>query len=1560
MEDKKVRLNRWQNIIWSDTQKDREKSIHNMGGYLCLDENIDEKKLKKCAYMAISTNDALRMQIDENDEFYIPEYVSEQLEESDDISEQAEDVTEETETEEVVSEYSVEQEEVESEEAESEEADSEEVSEQEETETEEAESEEVAEQEETETEEAESEEVAEQEETETEETESEEVEDEKVDTLEFGSQEKFFNDMTQKLGENFIKPHSPLIKTWFAKTVGQRFLCIAAHGLIVDEHSIKQIFAEIMKMYNMEDEEMAKYIENKRLDEDNASEEVQSVEEEIDEEQIKILCAGSTFCEKVGELSEKTWILKEEVESTESAEYIWHIKYDVFNDIKTYEGNHEIPAENLFMGALATFVNQVTGSDNVVVLKRLVNREEEELETYGRFAHELPLVLPINEDNTFQEVCENIAYENGKLEEIRKCKLDDLLEYSGWQGQLADIAIAFEKEELLDDICMGGVNEAFCDYKQIPLTIHVCEKKDRFTVRMQYQKEAYKEYQIESLSLALDHILRNSCKHTTVVRDIALGEKSNLSKVSGGFEAREEFLLTVIEAFFESVDKNPYETAFIYEEDGEIKKMDYKIAGDCVCAVASYLMRNGVERGDIVGIHMKRGVLMPLTMLASLLLETTILPIDIDGRENFNKKYYDMCKFVVEDEFCSGEGKEILAAKGQLDNVEEQSLYHGPKDIAYYVKKVCSSSEEKLVAISNNSLAVRFNWHSKIFGTKGIFMQKTKNIYDTAMLELLYPCYVGATLYILPDGKEFDMDYVAKKIEEESVTHIHFTPTMLEEFIESDNWEKIYSLKYLMLSDEAVNPVSLLTLKENRPNIKVYNLYGPVECTIDVTAYECDGTEENVPLGNVADRSYIYIVNKDTKLVPKGYKGEILIAGALLGEGYYGSEEEEEESDFFIRKNTRYYRTGDFGWVDDNGVLYYAGRKDSDIKVSGIKLYNTFLENKALESRLITHAMADFEDGKWVLYYQKKKASLRRRKKVADVENETDIITEEYIDDVADKTEAVNESGNDNLTVEVQVEVEAKSDESEATTVTDDSSDEASTSNEADTDTETDTETDAGYTSSYSSGYGVGYTSSYSSGYGVGYASDNSSGYGTSYGVGYASDYSSDAEQSTEYTDGFTSGFSASDWFKTDTSGETETKVEEIAVENTETQEERTSLNEDNAQTPGTDEETSADSDDNVAEAIEAEQKATEEDVEEDVVVGIEEYDEEYYEEDDVDVQEKLMSFLEQELPDYYWPSEYCEIEQFPIADNGKLDRKKLVRDRWEMLREAAELEARMLAMENEKNQTEEEEELISEVEPEVEPEIEPEVETEAEVEVANTDTGVQTYEQGILYFKREGVKKLLIAVPYVGGKDENMKALIGLYENSDIAVCDIPAIAKETGGKITDMYQHIYEYVLQKIDPVEFEVAVLGYCVGTAFAMGIYEYIQERNVNVGDLIFCGSLPVFSFDKQGETATLWDYTPNGVLSTVQKLLGMDKKLSVEAAELFKKEAKMAANLLNNRSKRVQVAKGHRLILIYGSKDKLTLSWNKKYKQWAQYVSAKVFVKCIDNRGHYELLDYKRD
>jgi acyl carrier protein len=134
-------------------------------------------------------------------------------------------------------------------------------------------------------------------------------------------------------------------------------------------------------------------------------------------------------------------------------------------------------------------------------------------------------------------------------------------------------------------------------------------------------------------------------------------------------------------------------------------------------------------------------------------------------------------------------------------------------------------------------------------------------------------------------------------------------------------------------------------------NIKLFNTYGPSECSIQCTSSKA--------LGRVATGANIgrpvncklWVVDADDphRLLPVGATGELLIEGHIVGRGYLNQAAKTEaafiqglpwatadgEVDGLLR---RFYRTGDLAKFNQDGTLDCLGRQDSQIKLHGQRI----------------------------------------------------------------------------------------------------------------------------------------------------------------------------------------------------------------------------------------------------------------------------------------------------------------------------------------------------------------------------------------------------------------------------------------------------------------------------------------------------------------------------------------------------------------------------------------------------------------------------------------------
>ena len=92
-------------------------------------------------------------------------------------------------------------------------------------------------------------------------------------------------------------------------------------------------------------------------------------------------------------------------------------------------------------------------------------------------------------------------------------------------------------------------------------------------------------------------------------------------------------------------------------------------------------------------------------------------------------------------------------------------------------------------------------------------------------------------------------------------------------------------------------------------------------------------------------------------------KGEIVVCGNTLMNGYMKNPELTAEA-FITIDGRRYVRTGDFGYIDADGYLYFVQRLKRIIKIAGISIYPKEIEASATELDGVTDACAvEYKDG---------------------------------------------------------------------------------------------------------------------------------------------------------------------------------------------------------------------------------------------------------------------------------------------------------------------------------------------------------------------------------------------------------------------------------------------------------------------------------------------------------------------------------------------------------------------------------------------------------------------
>lgn len=364
--------------------------------------------------------------------------------------------------------------------------------------------------------------------------------------------------------------------------------------------------------------------------------------------------------------------------------------------------------------------------------------------------------------------------------------------------------------------------------------------------------------------------------------------------------------------------------------------LTYRALHDRTARLADRLDRAGVRRGDVVGVCLERGPDLVTALLAVLGAGAAYLPLDPDDPPARHTWQLDDSGATM----VIGPSGPRHRRSAEVPEIPQNQLPElAARDLAYVIYTSGSTGTPKGVMVEHAAIVNRIRWMQRAYGLQpgDRVLQKTPVTFDVSLWEFFWPLTTGATLVMAPPGLHRDARGLAAFAEAESITHLHFVPSMLDTFLEVGA-RLPNSVRDVFCSGEALGAATVRRLREGS-GARLHNLYGPTELAVDVTYHEA-GEGEPVPIGVPIDNMRVLVVDGDGAQVPIGVPGELLAGGTGTARGYVNRPGLTAER--FVpdpeRPGERLYRTGDLVKWNAAGKLLYLGRTDDQVKIRGIRV----------------------------------------------------------------------------------------------------------------------------------------------------------------------------------------------------------------------------------------------------------------------------------------------------------------------------------------------------------------------------------------------------------------------------------------------------------------------------------------------------------------------------------------------------------------------------------------------------------------------------------------------
>lgn len=220
--------------------------------------------------------------------------------------------------------------------------------------------------------------------------------------------------------------------------------------------------------------------------------------------------------------------------------------------------------------------------------------------------------------------------------------------------------------------------------------------------------------------------------------------------------------------------------------------------------------------------------------------------------------------------------------------------------------------------------------------------------FDLSVFDIFASFAAGAELHLVPAETSLLPNKLAQWMRASKLTQWFSVPSALQYMAKFDviGFNDFPDLKRLLWCGEVLPTGSLIYWMKRLPHVSFTNLYGPTETTIASSYYTVPNCPESdtsaIPIGTACDGEALLVLDETLQPVPAEEVGDLYIRGAGLSPGYW--QDSEKTRDAFLKKpdgsNTsdRIYKTGDLARVGKDGLVYFLGRSDSQIKSRGYRI----------------------------------------------------------------------------------------------------------------------------------------------------------------------------------------------------------------------------------------------------------------------------------------------------------------------------------------------------------------------------------------------------------------------------------------------------------------------------------------------------------------------------------------------------------------------------------------------------------------------------------------------
>lgn len=455
---------------------------------------------------------------------------------------------------------------------------------------------------------------------------------------------------------------------------------------------------------------------------------------------------------------------------------------------------------------------------------------------------------------------------------------------------------------------------------------------------------------------------------------------------------------TIYSLFREHVVKVPNKIALIFEE----QHLSYFELDQQVLKLCSYFRQSGLKIGQRVALFAPNGPEYAVVLLAAARMGLAVvpLPISLKGEALVQAlksipvaatiAWPTVTKLLMQTNVIAGAplltfeqavNDELCWSEVMTNFLPDSSPSIEPDADAPYILTMTSGStgNPKPIVLSQRcKIARAFEATISYYGlnSNDRILVATPLYHSLAQRGVLMPLMLGATTVVMP---KFNILLWLRTIEKQRITFLFAVSSQLEALLVESASCNLSSLRCVVSSSAVLNASSkskLLNLFSGR----FHECYGASEVGVVTDFCINQYPDKNGSVGLPLPHVKIKIVDQNNAELAVGSIGEIACLTSTAFSGYLKLPAETAAA----YDQDGYFLTGDLGYLDSDGFLYYSGRKKEVISTGGINVYPQDIESVIKKHPAIVDCVAfgcpDRQLGEYlkVVYEQKGDADISR------------------------------------------------------------------------------------------------------------------------------------------------------------------------------------------------------------------------------------------------------------------------------------------------------------------------------------------------------------------------------------------------------------------------------------------------------------------------------------------------------------------------------------------------------------------------------------------------------